>query len=100
MRDLLEKWKANISETDEQIERFRDFFNVFDCEFLHSIEKLQTEYTHQVAQAVGDTRGSLMWFWLENKMGADELWAGYGVIMKPITGLDALEALIIEGMEF
>lgn len=98
MMKILEKWQKLIAETDAQIERFRDFFNVVECDLIDSVEKLQCEYTQQIAKEIGDTDGHwLLWFWLDNEMGGKELEAGYDGKTNPVTGLNSLEELIAEG---
>lgn len=98
MQEILSKWKRHIEECDLQIERFRDFFNCVECDLIDSFEKLQCEYTKEIADKIGDTDAHwLIWFWLDNDMGKKELEAGYDGNTNPVTGLNALEELIAEG---
>jgi hypothetical protein len=98
MIEILEKWKDAINETDHEIERFRNFFGVVECDLIDVFEKLQCKYTHAIAKQIGDTDAHwLLWFWLDNGMGTKELSAGYDGNINPVTGLNALEELITEG---
>lgn len=98
MLEVLEKWKKQIEDSDAQIERFRDFFNCVECDLIFSFEKLQCEYTKEIAEKIGDTYAHwLNWFWLDNDMGKKELEAGYDGNISPVTGLNALKELIAEG---
>ncbi|MDZ7922728.1 MAG: hypothetical protein U5M23_01425 [Marinagarivorans sp.] len=97
MIKILEKWQKTISETSEQIENVRRVFNCVECDVLNSFERLQVEYTEAIASEVGDSCEWLLWYWLENDMGALGFDAGYHGNTKPITGLSELEALIIDG---
>lgn len=98
MIEILEKWKRHIDDADLQIERFRNFSSVVECDLIDSFEKMQCEYTRQIAKEIGDTGAHwLLWFWLDNDMGKKELEAGYDGNINPVTGLYALEELIKEG---
>jgi len=98
MIEILGKWKKHMDDTDLQIDRFRNFFSVVECDLIDAFEKLQCEYTKQIAKEIGDTDAHwLLWFWLDNDMGKKELYAGYDGNTNPVTGLSALEELITEG---
>ena len=98
MFEILEKWQQTIVETDYQVERLQNFLGIVSCDLTNAYEKLQIEYTHAIAEKIGDTGAHwLLWFWLDNGMGKKELGAGYDGNINPVTGLHALEDLIVEG---
>jgi hypothetical protein len=100
MFEVLEIWQKTILATDEQINKIRNLFNCVECEPIDAFEKLQMEYTRSIAKEIGDHDAHwLLWFWLDNSMGKKGLSAGYDGDINPITGLGALEELILEGLK-
>lgn len=98
MFKILENWAETIKNTDKQIEKIQGVFNFVESDLTDSVYKLQCEYTKAVAKQVGDFEAHwLMWYWLDNGMGSKEMCAGYDGDISPVTGLNALEDLILEG---
>lgn len=70
----LEKWAATLAEFDRQVDAFYALTTAQpDSPLLEAIHKLESAYTHAVAEQVDDADGWLQWFRWECEMGRKPL---------------------------
>jgi len=99
MIEILEQWQKNILSTDKQVIALHEMFDCGECALITVFEKLQIAYTEAIAEKIGDDDATwLMWYWLDNDMGKGGLNGGYDGATKPITSLQELSELIVEGV--
>lgn len=73
MMTRLKKWQETILAMDSQLNKLYELFGSIESPLIDCIHKLQEEYTTSVSSSIGDTEEWLMWYWLDNAMGAKKL---------------------------
>lgn len=56
--------------------------------------RIAEAYTNAISELVGDTNKWLMWFWLENDMGAKSLAAGFDPDIVPMQTIEQILEII------
>lgn len=98
--DLLNEWENTLLRVEDNMDELN---KVLGCSpeypLWESINKLADRYTDLVSEKVGDDNELLSWYRFDNGYGCNNLKAGKGEDLKPVTDVEGLLPFLREVTE-
>lgn len=92
---LIREWAERITAIDAaHAELCRLTLAALDSPLIDAGLRVAEAYTHATSGLVGDENDWLIWFWLENNMGANGLSAGFDPEIVPINSIEQIIKII------
>lgn len=92
---ILKRWQEAMNHADTHFDQLINLMGLHpEGETLTAVGVLQDALTQTTAELLGDKSEWLIWFWVENDMGAKGMTAGPTDDMRPIKTLEDLLWLI------
>ena len=95
---LLKEWELEQVRLERIFDELKKIFGCIpECELFEAMWGNFRKYTEMLERVLGDKNGTLVWYWLENKMGKGGLKAGVNGAMRSMEGLKDLAWLFETG---
>jgi hypothetical protein len=68
---ILRKWSASMKAMDKQVDFAMDTLGLaLESDLVQSMMQMQSDYTEQLSESIGDKANWLAWYWLECNLGS------------------------------